>query len=59
MISKKLLKLCESRKVDVIMCSTQTDLPEKTMLLNEIGIPIYVLEESRIIDHKTADDSLY
>lgn len=46
---KKLLKLCEGRKVDMIMCRSQEDLPEKTMLLNEIGVPIYVLEDSRII----------
>lgn len=47
---RKLLKLCEGRKVDMIMCRSQEDLPEKTMLLNEIGVPIYVLEESRIIE---------
>jgi hypothetical protein len=55
---RKLLKLCESRKVDMIICSSQEDLPEKTMLLNEMGIPIYILEESRIIDHEVAGDSL-
>lgn len=55
---RKLLKLCESRKVDMIMCSSQEHLSEKTRLLNEIGIPIYVLEESRIIDHEMAGDSL-
>jgi hypothetical protein len=49
---KKLLKLCVGRKVDMIMCRSQEDLPEKTMLLNEIGVPIYVLEDSKIIDHK-------
>lgn len=27
-------------------------MPEKTMLLNEIGVPIYVLEDSKIIDHE-------
>lgn len=55
---RKLLKLCESRKVDMIMCSSQEDLPERTKLLNEIGIPIYVLEESRMIYHEMEGDSL-
>ena len=34
---------------DMIMCRSLEDLPEKTMLLNEIGVPIYVLEDCRII----------
>ncbi len=55
---RKLLKLYEGRKVDMIMCRSQEDLPEKMTLLNEIGVPIYVLEESRIIDNETAGDSL-
>ncbi len=41
--------LCEKRKIDMIMCSSQEHLSEKTKLLNEIGISIYVLEESRLI----------
>ncbi len=53
---KKLLKLCEGRKVDMIMCRSQEDLPEKTVLLNEMGIPIYVIDESRIIDHEVGLD---
>ena len=42
----------------MIMCSSQEYLPEKTKLLIEIGIPIYVLEESRIIDQEMVCDSL-
>lgn len=55
---KKLLKLCERRKVDMIMCNSQEHLSEKTKQLNEMGIPIYVLEESMIIDHEVGRDSL-
>jgi len=55
---KKLLKLCERRKIDMIMCSSQEHLSEKTKLLNEMGITIYVLEDSKIIDHKVGQDSL-
>lgn len=55
---KKLLKLCERRKIDMIMCSSQEHLSEKTSLLNKIGIPIYVLDESRIIEHEVGLDSL-
>ena len=54
---RKLLKLCENRKVDMVMCGSREDLPEKTKLLNEIGIPVYVLEESRIIDHETTGNT--
>lgn len=54
---RKLLKLCENRKVDMVMCGSQEDLPEKTKLLYEIGIPVYVLEESRIIDHETTGNT--
>ena len=49
---RKLLKLCESRKVDMILCISLKHLSEKTNLLTEMGVPIYVLEESRIIDHE-------
>jgi hypothetical protein len=42
----------------MIMCQSQKDLPEKTMLLDKIGIPIYVFEESRIIDNEMVGDSL-
>jgi hypothetical protein len=55
---RKLLKLCEGRKVDMIICRSQEDLPEKTMLLNEMGVPIYVLEDGRIIDHEVGLDFL-
>lgn len=55
---KKLLKLCERRKVDMIMCSYLEDLTEKMKLLNKIEIPIYVLEESRIIDHEVGLNSV-
>ncbi len=51
---RKLLKLCERRKVDMIMCSSLEHLSEKAVLLIEMGIPIYALEESRIIDNNEA-----
>ncbi len=55
---RKLMKLCERRKVDMIMCSSKEHLSEKITLLNKIGIPIYIIEESRIIDHEVGLDSL-
>lgn len=55
----KLMKLCATRKVDMIMCKSQKDLPEKTTLLKEFKIPIYILEESRIIDHEMAGNSMF
>lgn len=51
---RKLMKLCERRKVDMILCSSQEHLSEKAVLLIEMGIPIYALEESRIIDNNEA-----
>ncbi len=51
---RKLLKLCERRKVDMILCSSLEHLSEKISLLAEMGIPIYALEESRIIDSNKA-----
>jgi hypothetical protein len=55
---RKLLKLCEGRKVDMVICRFQEDLPEKTMLLNEMGVPVYVFEESKVIDHEAGLDFL-
>ena len=49
---RKLLKLCERRKIDMILCSSLEHLSEKTSLLAGMGVPIYVMEESRIIDNE-------
>lgn len=54
---KKLLRLCENRKVDMVLCGSQEDLPQKAKQLYEIGIPVYVLEESRIIHHETTGNT--
>lgn len=51
---RKLLKLCEKRKIDMILCSSLEHLSEKAVLLIEMGISIYALEESRIIDNNEA-----
>ena len=51
---RKLMKLCERRKIDMILCSSLEHLSEKISLLAEMGIPIYALEESRIIDNNEA-----
>ena len=42
----------------MVICRFQEDLPEKTMLLNEMGVTVYVLEESRVIDHEAGLDFL-
>ena len=55
---RKLLKLCERRKIDMIMCSSMEHLSEKKRLLIDMGVPIYALEENRIIDHEVGLHSL-
>jgi hypothetical protein len=47
---RKLLKLCEIRKIDMILCNSLEHLSEKKRLLIDIGVPIYTLEENRIIE---------
>lgn len=47
---RKLRKLCKRRKVDMILYSSLEHLSEKAVMLIEMGIPIYALEESRIIN---------
>lgn len=48
----KLLDLCKSRKIDMVICNSPECLSERTKLLNEMKIPIYVLGDNRIIDNE-------
>lgn len=49
---RKLLNLCENKKIDMVICNSQEHLSEKTKLLNEMKIPIYVLEDNLIINNE-------
>ncbi len=56
---RKLLKLCERGKIDIIMCSSLEHLSEKKRFLIEMSVPIYGLEERRIIDYKMDSNSMF
>lgn len=49
---RKLMNLCENKRIDMVICNSLELLSEWTRLLNEIKIPIYVLKDNLIIDNE-------
>ncbi len=47
----QLLNLCKKGKVDLVMCKSLEGFSERIGQIREIKIPIYVLEEKRIIEN--------
>ena len=47
---EKLLSMCRSDKIDVVVCDWLENLPERPEQLIELKIPIYVLEKGLLID---------
>jgi hypothetical protein len=45
-----LLKLCKSGKVDFIICNSSEHLADRIKTFKEVNIPIYMLEDNRIIE---------